>query len=58
MEEEVICNVLPIALKNKWFKATLLPDVLEYEGFMGEAIAEKINLELEKANYQTAQFYF
>jgi transketolase len=58
VEEEVICNVLPIALKNKWFKATLLPDVLEYEGFTGEAIAEKINLELEKANYQTAQFYF
>ena len=58
VEEEVICNVLPIALKNKWFKATLLPDVLEYEGFTGEAIAEKISLELEKANYQTAQFYF
>ena len=58
VEEEVICNVLPIALKNKWFKATLLPDVLEYEGFTGEAIAEKTNLELEKANYQTAQFYF
>lgn len=58
VEEEVICNVLPIALKNKWFKPVLLPDVLEYEKFTGEAIAEKISLELEKANYQTAQFYF
>jgi transketolase len=58
VEEEVICNVLPIALKDKWFKPALLPDVLEYEKFTGEAIAEKISLELEKANYQTAQFYF
>jgi transketolase len=58
VEEEVMCNVLPIALKNKWFKPALLPDVLEYEKFTGEAIAEKISLELEKANYQTAQFYF
>jgi len=58
IEEELICNVLPIALKNKWFKPALLPDVLKYEGFTGEAIAEKITLELEKANYQTAQFYF
>ncbi len=58
IEEKLICNVLPIALKNKWFKPALLPDVLKYEGFTGEAIAEKISLELEKANYQTAQFYF
>ena len=58
IEEELICNVLPVALKNKWFKPALLPDVLKYEKFTGEDIAEKINLELEKANYQTAQFYF
>ncbi len=58
VEEQIICNVLPIALNNKWFKPALLPDVLEYEGFTGEAIADKINLELEKTNFLTAQYYF
>ncbi|MDO8550871.1 MAG: transketolase C-terminal domain-containing protein, partial [Ignavibacteria bacterium] len=51
VEEEIICKVLPIALNNKWFIPTLLPDVLEYEGFTGESISEKINLVLDKANY-------
>ncbi|HXW68011.1 MAG TPA: transketolase C-terminal domain-containing protein [Dissulfurispiraceae bacterium] len=36
------CKVLPIALENRWFKPALLPFVLEYEGFNGEKIAEKI----------------
>ncbi|MGO9015553.1 MAG: transketolase family protein [Dissulfurispiraceae bacterium] len=36
------CSVLPIALDNRWFKPALLPMVLEYEGFTGEKIAEKI----------------
>lgn len=40
------CNLLPIALENKWFKPALLPDVLEYEGFTSEKIAGKINEEL------------
>jgi transketolase len=35
-------NVLPIALNNRWFKAGLLPDVLQYEGFTGKQVAEKI----------------
>lgn len=35
-------NVLPIALENTWFKPALLNDVLEYEGFTGEKIAERI----------------
>jgi len=35
-------NVLPFALMNKWFKPALLNDVLEYEGFTGENISEKI----------------
>jgi transketolase len=34
-------NVLPLALE-KWFKPALLNDVLEYEGFTGEKIAEGI----------------
>jgi len=35
-------NVLPIALNNRWFKPGLLPAVLQYEGFTGKQIAEKI----------------
>lgn len=35
-------NVLPIALNNRWFKAGLLPDVLQHEGFTGKQVAEKI----------------
>lgn len=35
-------NVLPIALMDKWFKPGILKDVLEYEGFTSEKIAEKI----------------
>ncbi len=35
-------NVLPLALMNTWFKPALLNDVLDYEGFTGEKISEKI----------------
>lgn len=35
-------NVLPFALMNKWFKPGLLNDVLEYEGFTSEQIANNI----------------
>ena len=35
-------RVLPIALKEKWFKPALLPDVLLHEGFTGKQVAEKI----------------
>jgi len=58
VEKEIVCKVLPISLNDKWFKPALLNDVLEYEGFTGEAIAEKISNELNKVNYQTAQYYF
>lgn len=40
-------KVLPFALMNKWFKPALLNDVLEYEGFTGEKIAEKIFEQLQ-----------
>lgn len=48
VREKIRCNVLPIALENKWFKPALLPDVLEYEGFTAESIAGKINKEFIK----------
>ncbi|HVY46185.1 MAG TPA: transketolase C-terminal domain-containing protein [Minicystis sp.] len=35
-------NVLPIALRDKWFQPGLLPDVLRAEGFTGEQIAARI----------------
>jgi transketolase len=34
--------VLPMALEERWFKPALLLDVLEYEGFTGAQIANKI----------------
>ncbi len=35
-------DVLPIALRERWFKPALLDDVLAVEGFTGAAIAERI----------------
>ncbi len=55
VKEKARCNVLPIALDNKWFKPAMLSDVLEYEGFTPEKIAGRINRELirlsKKAEY-------
>jgi transketolase len=42
LKHRLTANVLPLALNEKWFKAALLPNVLEYEGFTGKQIAEKI----------------
>lgn len=42
LRKKIICDVLPVALKDSWFKPALLQDVLEYEGFTGEKIAERI----------------
>lgn len=44
-------NVLPIALNSRWFKPGLLPEVLQYEGFTGKQIAEKI-LGYQLSSYQ------
>ena len=42
LRNKIICDVLPIALKDSWFKPSLLQDVLEYEGFTGKKIADRI----------------
>jgi transketolase len=42
LKHGLTANVLPFALNEKWFKPALLPNVLEYEGFTGKHIAEKI----------------
>jgi transketolase len=48
LKNRTTANVLPIALNEKWFRPALLPSVLEYEGFTGKQIAERI------LGYQTA----
>jgi transketolase len=48
LKHRTTANVLPIALDSRWFKAGLLPDVLQHEGFTGKQVAEKI------LGYQTA----
>ena len=47
LKNKITCDVLPVALMNKWFKPALLPDVLEFEGFTGKQIAEKIKEKLK-----------
>ncbi len=42
LREGLLPEVLPIALDGKWFKPTLLKDLLKHEGFTGPQIAEKI----------------
>lgn len=42
LRNEITARVLPFALDNKWFKPVLMNDLLEYEGFTGRQIAEKI----------------
>jgi transketolase len=42
LKHQTTANVLPFALNEKWFKPSLLPNVLQHEGFTGKQIAEKI----------------
>ncbi|ACF14542.1 Transketolase central region [Chloroherpeton thalassium ATCC 35110] len=42
VHEQTKVNVLPIALKEKWFKPALLPNVLQHEGFTGAQLATTI----------------
>jgi transketolase len=47
LKHRVTANVMPIALENTWFTPALLDDVLRYEGFTGEQIAQRIAKALE-----------
>ncbi|QKJ28837.1 transketolase [Mucilaginibacter mali] len=42
LKHRATANVLPVALEEKWFRPALLNEVLNYEGFTGKQIAEKI----------------
>ena len=50
VHEQTPVNVLPLAL-NTWFKPALLPDVLDYEGFTGEKIFERVNAHIKDASH-------
>lgn len=42
LQHRLTASVLPMALKEKWFKPAILSEVLEHEGFTPAKIAEKI----------------
>lgn len=42
LRNQITAKVIPVAMDNKWFKPVLGQDLLEYEGFTGKQIAEKI----------------
>jgi len=42
LKHGLAAKVLPFALNEKWFKPSLLPSVLQHEGFTGKQIAGKI----------------
>ncbi len=42
LRKQITAKVIPVAMDNKWFKPVLGQDLLEYEGFTGKQIAEKV----------------
>ena len=42
LKNKVMTDVLPLCIPNKWFKPALLNELLDYEGFSGEKISDKI----------------
>ena len=42
LNHRITTDVMPFALREKWFQPALLNDVMENEGFTGKQIAEKI----------------
>lgn len=44
-------RIIPFAMNDQWFKPALLPDVLKYEGFTGEAIFSKIFHKINQLMY-------
>lgn len=47
LKNKMTANVFPMALRERWFKPALLSEVLEYEEFTPEKIAEHSTRELE-----------
>ncbi len=42
LKHQLSVSVLPFAMKDRWFRPALLDAVLEYEGFTGRQMADKI----------------
>lgn len=42
LKHQKTARVLPLALNERWFKPSLLPAVIEHEGFSGKQVAEAI----------------
>jgi transketolase len=55
-KHQTITRVIPFGLDNKWFKPSLLDNIIEYEGFSGEQIAENIMDNLSFVESYYAQF--
>jgi transketolase len=53
LKNKITADVLPLALRNRWFKPALLKDVLEYEEFTAAAI---VNHVLHELTLQTNPF--
>jgi transketolase len=49
LRHRMTASVLPLGLKERWFKPGMLNEVLETEGFSAEKIAEKILLNMQLA---------
>ena len=47
LKNKITVDVIPLALRNRWFKPALLQDVLEYEEFTAEAIVNHVLRELK-----------
>ena len=50
LKNRMTATVHPFAMKEKWFRPALLDDVLRYEGFKGDQIAQNINEVLKNEN--------
>jgi len=42
LKHRTTADVVPFALRERWFRPALLPDVLQHEGFTGKQIAEQL----------------
>jgi transketolase len=47
LKHKITCNVFPMALRHRWFKPGLLSDVIAFEEFTPEKIAENAIYELK-----------
>jgi transketolase len=43
--------VVPLALEERWFRPGLLDDVLDYEGFSAEKIADRVLQLVQRRRY-------